>query len=287
MAKRSEAFVLGPPLSQIATALNLSKRSEVVLAPSARCLLVDGLLDVEHPAWAQRHLASDHLVLSPTAGPEDAALLQTAPLAGSSMSLEGALNAVSSKPQLIRAKTGFYSMSRRRMAQTMDDCPAWPTEKILARMYEISQARLQISTDASLHDSTASIPANQPLSRRRLSKSRATRRATWHNDPDLLLQAISSSSGNDDMGLELLLRYTPECVRAKCLSNHNPDTLMEHRLVTILFVIANLQVRRHPCSIASRCLHASLSGLACTCKIQASTHLLSPPLMDAALATGP
>eukprot|EP00873_Tetraselmis_striata_P020689 jgi/Tetstr1/440953/TSEL_029222.t1 len=46
---------------------------------------------------------------------------------------------------------------------------------------------------------------------------------------------------NDDMGLMGLLSFMPECVRPQCLLGQNLTTMMEHRVVTILFIVADME----------------------------------------------
>jgi hypothetical protein len=48
----------------------------------------------------------------------------------------------------------------------------------------------------------------------------------------------------NEMGLGTLLRFVPDFVRFNCLSRDNHSTLMEHRRVTILFIVADMTVGR-------------------------------------------
>eukprot|EP00873_Tetraselmis_striata_P033056 jgi/Tetstr1/453320/TSEL_040311.t1 len=46
---------------------------------------------------------------------------------------------------------------------------------------------------------------------------------------------------NNDMGMISLLRFLPECVRSQCLLNQNLTTMMEHRVVAIVFIVADME----------------------------------------------
>eukprot|EP00873_Tetraselmis_striata_P026005 jgi/Tetstr1/446269/TSEL_033813.t1 len=50
---------------------------------------------------------------------------------------------------------------------------------------------------------------------------------------------------NEDMGISALLRFIPECVRSQCLLDQNLTTMMEHRVVTILFIVADMKGHAH------------------------------------------
>ena len=46
----------------------------------------------------------------------------------------------------------------------------------------------------------------------------------------------------EHLGMGALLRFLPSCVRENVLSGNYTSTLMEHRIVTVLFIIADMKV---------------------------------------------
>eukprot|EP00873_Tetraselmis_striata_P001145 jgi/Tetstr1/421409/TSEL_001176.t1 len=169
LVERSEAFVIGAPLSEIATALALSSKSEIVLAPSAAQLL--GGVQAGAPGWRVVELADGHIRTAPvTPADSDAA----APMLGSYTSIGG-------------------EDDSRDLAHATN-----------SRVIELMQ--------------------------RRAPDGRGIQAATAEDPAEL-----------DRMGMDALLRFVPSFVQRSCLEGRGSQGLMEHRMVSILFCIADMK----------------------------------------------
>lgn len=224
--ERSEAFVIGAPLSEIATALALSSKSEIVLAPSAAQLL--GGVQAGAPGWRVVELADGHIRTAPvTPADSDAA----APMLGSYTSIGGeddsrdlahATNSRMVELMQRRAPDGTLAslpgqllrrMSREMTTITQPETPASPLCRSLISPMGRTWSDTSFPTDSGLES------------------GRGIQAATAEDPAEL-----------DRMGMDALLRFVPSFVQRSCLEGRGSQGLMEHRMVSILFCIADMKV---------------------------------------------
>jgi hypothetical protein len=111
-------------------------------------------------------------------------------------------------------------------------------EKVVLRMAEeaANSSGSRSSDGAGLEDRHSSLELGRGTSRapsmKRLGRT-------------VSMGRLREQGKTNDMGLGALLRFLPVFVRQNCVSRQNPTTLMEHRLVTVLFIIADMKVWRH------------------------------------------
>jgi len=219
IAKRSEAFVLGPALSEIATALNEAKSSEIALAPSAVHFL--GAHCRAEGEWRQALLASGHLLLSPTHREDDG---------------DGSPSRNPPPPADGGQKPGRLSLGLSRypcQSQSMEGARTRKVSRIVSRMREIENAQPSWDTSPAMSMSHAQSSWETPPAR---SMSHAS--LSWQSP---IMRELLKRPRNT-MGLEQLLRFVPEFVWS-CLADLTAlSTLTEHRWVTTMFVIADLKV---------------------------------------------
>jgi hypothetical protein len=229
VARRSEAFVLGTPMSEIATALGESKRSEIVLAPSAVRLWAPR----ETGHWAQRRLPSGHVVFFPEGRHH-----------GHLTGLHGAAVArVQGNASRSLAQSEMGSLpGPQRSSLEMEQRPLGAIQmrlvrKVVSFMREIETAR----------SSSLLLNGDSPTSGRSILAESPSWQVVSSRHHSYSVGSLTEGSRGDRMGLDALLRFVPECVRSKCLAGHRAlSTLMEHRVATILFIVADMKVSPQP-----------------------------------------
>lgn len=224
---RSEAFVLGTPLHEIAIALSLSKKSEIMLAPSA----VHHWTPPDSPDWTQQTLPTGHLVMSRAAS--RSRMLQRSRSVESPLGLvEQTAEPKPRRPAYTEAigdksKDEFVS-AKMRQERLIDEVVSFMDDM------ETAECILSSGRSLALSDLDEMLQGGPP-------------------SPDNSTTGMPTHCLPDSMGLGDLLPFLPEFVRKKCLSGqHTLSTLMEHRSVTVLFIIADMQVRLCPSLPGSR-----------------------------------
>jgi hypothetical protein len=243
--KRAEAFVLGTPLSELSTALGQSKKSEIVLAPSATRLF--GRQQTEN--WEQTLLSSGHLLLRPKEGDDllrDMSAGQTEAGGISEKALVKTKSAGATIPSVVGRRNCRQSLDMLLMPRYENNVMC-PPEAVVNRMQEMKKAEssavLSNPTYAAFDASRDSAMATGETGVMRGSRGNES---SYKRLEEMVQRHTVSSppvSKQDDMGLDALLRFMPAFVRSKCLTGHNTNTLMEHRVVTILFIIADMKVK--------------------------------------------
>ena len=201
--------MLGVPLLEIAPALSQSGVSEIVLAPSAArhwgSAAGQRPLPSELGCWRESELPSGGgLLLRP----------EEAPLAGSmAPKVQAATN----------QRSSFDVESRRSSEYKLGD------EMRLRRRSRISTAR---SLDAVVQRMRWNSEARKPASF--VEQPVASAHNIW------LTMGISSE--DRAMGAGDLLQFMPEFVRTQHIAGRSGAALTEHRLVTVLFIVADMEV---------------------------------------------
>lgn len=122
--------------------------------------------------------------------------------------------------------------------------PLCSQEEVVNRMQQEERSRSASCSSIRLAEANNSHRRDSPLSLVRDASMFGSRTAI---------------EAEDDMGLGPLLRFMPGFVHSQLLAGYNPSSLMEHRMVTILFVIADMEV----------------SSLACSCHPARPFHLVN------------
>jgi hypothetical protein len=191
----------------------------------------------ETNGWDQISLSTGHLLLRP----DPDCVVSDSALAAQ---LEGGDTAAR-----VSSSDGIAAhMKQERCHRESSGTPLLPSygissifspEEVVNRMRQTCTAR-----SPSLLSSTT-IPSSSSLEKSASKRSSALRQDSYKRlDEMVQRQGVNSLPGqqHDDMGLDALLRFMPAFVRSNCLSGYNASTLMDHRVVTILFIIADMKV---------------------------------------------
>lgn len=231
LVQRSEAFLVGRPLAEIATALSLSAKNDIILAPSAARLLahVKGSAD----ALRITELQQGHVRMLP--GASEDSMVALPPFCATSRSAN--------------QQGGLSELMRRRAPH--EELALLPN-RLLKRMHEITQ------DDRYLSRSWCDLSVNPSSPSKLTTGSSSTDSSRRWEIGATSTRGGAEVSTEERMGMDALLRFMPSFVQRSCLEGHGNKGLMEHRMVAILFVIADLKVRYslpgvhccgvHPCS---------------------------------------
>lgn len=239
--ERSEALVVGEPLHELGEALNMAGPSHLALAPSAQ-----RLLSSESPVL---HIKSSSLARTACQR------LLKRPLVdfSSGYDWEGRaeilLGKVANRALELEAKLSAESAER-----SMSDnwCMAW-------------------AADQGSPDSSSAAYSAHALTTREMERVLSGSPPS----PSSSLQNITLPTLPN--GLQSLLRFMPSFVRPRCQDGEGLEALMEHRTVTSLFIIANMEVcvpppgcqlparRPLPTGINSAIPCGSLDACSCLC----------------------
>ena len=201
--------MLGVPLLEIAPALSQSGVSEIVLAPSAArhwgSAAGQRPLPPELGCWRESELPSGGgLLLRP----------EEAPLAGSmAPKVQAATNQRSSFDVESRRSSEYKLGDEMRLRRRSGINTARSLDAVVQRMRWNSEAR----KSTSIVEQPAVTPPGSQFS-------------------------IVSSSEDRAMGAGDLLQFMPEFVRTQHIAGRSGAALTEHRLVTVLFIVADMEV---------------------------------------------
>lgn len=227
LAQRYEAFLLGSPLLEIAPALKESGVGQIVLAPGASSLLGTHKDCRGTGIWDRSELASGCTMFVK---------------ASTSASQHSATSAASQKLSRIVSKeygclVGDSQALNSEGTTSEDGTPVTPVDRVVARMHKVSTTDTAVT--GQLLSGSSFMEAFPPGNRGRPSTKRTSSRLSMRRTSSKFF----GDQVYDSMGLDALLRFMPDFVRSKCIARHNHTTLMEHRVVTILFVVADMKVR--------------------------------------------
>eukprot|EP00873_Tetraselmis_striata_P038272 jgi/Tetstr1/458536/TSEL_044939.t1 len=239
-ASRSEAFMIGPPLKEIAAALAESKTSQIVLAPSAVCEMgPTAQQSCQAGNWSACSLATGSLLLAPM--PLDVESSSEVGLPSYESSSSSSAGAYKSS---FRHKLSLHS-KRHQAGHLVLPNPLYPTRAVLARMLDTGEDKQTIGRDYSAHSGNA-VRKNMSMRLWASLQGKLAQPATAappHAPPQprASLTDLCAAEERDAAGLDALLRFMPQFVRSKCVAGHSFSALMEHRTVTTMFVIASME----------------------------------------------
>lgn len=227
--ERSEAFLIGAPLTEIAEALALSSKSEIVLAPSAAQLLT--LEQAGASGWQVVELGDGHLRTTLT---------------------ERAVGCVTRAP-LRRISYGTIERADGRSdllskASNTSQDPMGGSASLSHRLVDKMQAISAIPPAGMFASPSPSSPRSRSTTIRRPPAKTRSELSNATVASSELIQALKPGDPvkMDCMGMGALLRFVPSFVKHSCLEGRGSTGLMEHRMVAILFCIADMKVHRSP-----------------------------------------
>lgn len=224
---RSEAFLLGTPLIDLAAVLPLANKSEIVLANSAARLLERWCFHGD--GWEMSELEDGHVRLSTTA---------RFPLPAEDdrqVSFEASNgNQVGGGRLFLQARSGATKCKEMRGDSMV--------ESVVLQMHRIKQSII------SEEDSFATYLQRQNAAQK--SGHPSSNDGFWHLDL-LAEESVGDTTEAVDhaveegrfRGLDPLLRFMPSFVKQSCFEGHDNIWLMEHRMVAVLFVVANMKAK--------------------------------------------
>ena len=267
LSKRSEAFILGRPLVEIASALGESGVSEIVLASGAAGHFTredPQMSQPEQGRWLESELPSGSLLLRPGEG-----------LIPMPRTPEARVSASPHNSFEMPAGRKSYHLSYARHLDTPKYANSvCSPEEVVRRMRQ----NVETESAAGRASANGSLTASDFL----------TRVDSFGSDWD----SVHSGEQQDLMGADALLRFTPDFVRQKLLDGHSVSVLMEHRLVTVLFIVADMQVRGCGGSLCRRCTplrcvpHATRTQSACCAQRWRSLMRIGSATMQRSACTG-